>query len=44
MRERIEKAMKKSYPLTAEQHYMFDYQLYTPMSTMLNVAGMVRFN
>ena len=42
--ERIKKAMKRSYPLTEEQCYMFDYQLYTPKSTMLNVAGMVRFN
>ena len=43
-KERIEKAMAGSYPLTDEQVYMFDYQLYTPKSTMLNIAGMLMFN
>jgi len=42
--EHIKKAMTKSYPLTDEQLYMFDYQMYTPKSTMLNIAGMLMFN
>lgn len=42
--ESIKRAMTRSYPLTYEQLYMFDYQLYTPKSTMLNIAGMLRFN
>lgn len=43
-KERIKKAMTRSFPLTYEQLYMFDYQLYTPKSTMLNIAGMLMFN
>jgi len=44
LNERINKAMEKSYLLTDEQLYMFDYQLYTPKSTMLNLARLIRFN
>ncbi len=35
-------SMKKDHPLTAEQLYMLDYQLYTPMSTMYNLFSMMR--
>ena len=35
-------AMKKEHPLTAEQLYMVDYQLYTPMSTMYNLYSMMK--
>lgn len=37
-------ALKRSYPLTTEQLYMFDYQLYTPDSTMYNLYSMVEFD
>ena len=37
-----EKAMREQYGLTAEQLYMFDYQLYTPDSTMYNLFTMLR--
>lgn len=43
-RERIAAAMSQPWPLTEEQRYMFDYQLYTPKSTMLNIAGLLRIN
>ncbi len=35
-------ALKKDHPLTAEQLYMVDYQLYTPMSTMYNLYSMMK--
>ena len=36
--------MKMPHKLTAEQLYMFDYQLYTPMSTMYNLFSMMKFD
>lgn len=39
-----EKAMKVEYPLTSEQLYMVDYQLFTPKSTMYNLFSMLRFD
>ena len=38
------RAMKTDHPLTAEQLYMVDYQLYTPKSTMYNLFTMMKFN
>ena len=38
------KAMSKAHPLTPEQLYMVDYQLYTPLSTMYNLFTMFRFD
>ena len=38
------RAMKKAHPLTPEQLYMVDYQLYTPLSTMYNLFTMFRFD
>ena len=35
-------AMLTPHKLTAEQSYMFDYQLYTPDSTMYNLFNMLR--
>ena len=35
-------AQKKDHPLTAEQLYMVDYQLFTPMSTMYNLYSMMK--
>ena len=35
-------AIKHDHPLTAEQLYMLDYQLYTPMSTMYNLFSMMK--
>nr|WP_316625906.1 AMP-binding protein [uncultured Ruminococcus sp.] len=37
------RAMKTDHPLTAEQLYMVDYQLYTPKSTMYNLFTMMKF-
>ena len=37
-------AMKMPHKLTTEQLYMFDYQLYTPMSTMYNLFSMMKFD
>ena len=37
-------AMKMPHRLTTEQLYMFDYQLYTPMSTMYNLFSMMKFD
>ncbi len=37
-------AMKYEHPLTTEQTYMVDYQLYTPRSTMCNLFTMLRFD
>ena len=36
------RAMKTEHPLTAEQLYMVDYQLYTPKSTMYNLFTMMK--
>lgn len=35
-------AMRVPHKLTIEQLYMFDYQLYTPMSTMYNLFSLLR--
>lgn len=37
-----EKAKTVSHPLTAEQTYMVDYQMYTPLSTMYNLFTMIK--
>lgn len=37
-----EKALQTEHPLTAEQLYMIDYQLYTPASTMYNLFVMLK--
>ena len=37
-------AMKMPHKLTTEQLYMFDYQLYTPMSAMYNLFSMMKFD
>lgn len=42
--EKNEKAMKVPHFLTAEQKYMVDYQLYTPMSTMYNLFQMLKLD
>lgn len=42
--EKNAKSMKEEHPLTTEQLYMVDYQLYTPKSTMCNLFSMLRFN
>ncbi len=36
------RAMKYDHPLTTEQLYMVDYQLYTPKSTMYNLFSMMK--
>ena len=36
------RAMKTEHPLTVEQLYMVDYQLYTPKSTMYNLFSMMK--
>ncbi len=36
------RSMKEDHPLTAEQLYMVDYQLYTPKSTMYNLFSMLK--
>ena len=38
------RAMKVAHPLTAEQLYMVDYQLYTPKSTMYNLFTMMKLD
>ena len=38
------RAMKTDHPLTVEQLYMVDYQLYTPKSTMYNLFTMMRMD
>ena len=42
--ERNEESMQKPHLLTSEQKYMFDYQLYTPKSTMYNLFNMMKFD
>lgn len=37
-------AMAEAHPLTAEQLYMVDYQIYSPASTMYNLFSMMKFN
>ncbi|MCR5652330.1 MAG: AMP-binding protein [Ruminococcus sp.] len=36
------RALKRAHPLTTEQLYMVDYQLYTPKSTMYNLFSMLK--
>lgn len=38
------RAMKVDHPLTVEQLYMVDYQLYTPKSTMYNLFTMMKID
>ena len=40
--ERNAEAMKEAHPLTDEQRYMLDYQMYTPSSTMYNLYSMMK--
>ncbi len=40
--EKNDKAIKSEHPLTTEQLYMVDYQLYTPKSTMYNLFSMLK--
>lgn len=42
--EKNVEAMKVPHKLTTEQLYMFDYQLYTPMSTMYNLFLLMKFD
>ena len=42
--ERDERGRKEAHSLTPYQTYMIDYQMYTPMSTMLNLFTMLRFD
>ena len=37
-----EKSKRVAHPLTAEQTYMVDYQMYTPLSTMYNLFTMIK--
>ena len=37
-----DEALKRPHALTAEQLYMIDYQLYTPLSTMYNLYSVMR--
>ena len=38
-----ERSMRLSHPLTTEQRYVLNYELYTPDTTMYNNVGLVRF-
>ena len=40
--EKNKESMKREHPLTPEQSYMVDYQLYTPKSTMYNLFTMLK--
>ena len=42
--EENRKALETAHPLTAEQLYMIDYQLYTPGSTMYNLFSVIRLD
>jgi len=42
--EANKKALKVPHPLTSEQLYMVDYQLFTPKSTMYNLFTMLKFD
>ncbi len=41
---RNDRALKEEHPLTVEQLYMFDYQLYTSYSTMYNLYNMLKID
>lgn len=41
---KLERSLKQDHPLTTEQLYMVDYQLYTPRSTMYNLYSMLRID
>ena len=40
--ERNAEALQEAHPLTVEQRYMLDYQMYTPASTMYNLYSMMK--
>ena len=40
--EKNDASLKEEHPLTTEQLYMVDYQLYTPNSTMYNLFSMMK--
>ena len=40
--EKNDESLKEIHPLTTEQLYMVDYQLYTPNSTMYNLFSMMK--
>ena len=40
--EKNEESLNEAHPLTTEQLYMVDYQLYTPNSTMYNLFSMMK--
>ena len=42
--EKNDRAMLSPHPLTAEQLYMIDYQLFTPSSTMYNLFSVMRLD
>ncbi len=42
--ERNAEALSKPHPLTPEQLYMIDYQLYTPNSTMYNLFSVMKLD
>ena len=42
--ERNAEAIASAHPLTAEQNYMVNYQLYTPFSTMYNLFTMMKLD
>lgn len=42
--EKNKKSLLLEHPLTTEQLYMVDYQLFTPKSTMYNLFSMLRFD
>ncbi len=41
---KLARSIKRDHPLTAEQLYMVDYQLYTPRSTMYNLFSMMKLD
>lgn len=42
LNEQNAQAIQRPHPLTTEQQYMFDVQLYTPKSTMYNLFSMLK--
>ena len=42
--ERNDEAMKTEHPLTAEQLYMYNYQMFTPASTMYNLFTVMKMD
>ena len=42
--EKNAEAMQREHPLTTEQLYMIDYQLYTPNSTMYNLFSVMKLD